>query len=136
MQTHEKTDFGPDPLVINIPAATRRNRNFRTAVWTGGHLQMTLMRIPVCGDIGLEIHHDEDQLIRIEEGRARIQMGSSKETLDYERNACAGCAVFVPAGTWHNITNIGNGPLKLSSVYAPPHHPLGTIHKTKEDARD
>jgi len=91
------------------------------------------MSIPVCGDIGLEIHPDEDQLLRIEDGRGLVQMGSSQEALDFQRNICAGSAIFIPAGTWHNIINTGSRPLRLNSVYGPPHHPHGTIHKTKED---
>jgi len=82
-------------------------------------------------DIGLEIHPDTDQFLRIEEGQGIVQMGPSKRNLTFRQPVFADTAVFVPAGTWHNITNIGSGPLKLYSIYAPPHHRHGTVHPTK-----
>lgn len=121
-------DYGPNPYVANIERMTMQNENFRTAVWTGCHMQMTLMCIPPCSEIGLENHEDTDQFIRVEQGRAVVKIGRFEETM------CTGDAVFVPAGTWHNIINIGRGSLKVSSVYAPPKHPRGTVHHTKEDA--
>lgn len=128
-------DYGPQPFVINITEATRRNNNYRTALWTGKYLQATLMSIKVGDDIGLEIHPNTDQFIRIEEGQGLVKMGSSKNRLTYQRKVRDDFAVFIPAGTWHNIINTGNKPLKLYSIYAPPHHPFGTVHKTKKDAQ-
>lgn len=130
----EKTDHGPDPYTLNVDQAAMRNRNFRTAVWTGCHLQMTLMCILPGEDIGLEIHEDTDQYIRVEMGRAMVWMGKSKNQLNFQKNLCRGDGIFVPAGTWHNIINAGRSRLKVSSVYAPPNHPRGTVHYTKEDA--
>lgn len=127
-------DYGPNPYVINVENAAMQNSNFRTAIWTGCHLQMTLMCIPVCEDIGLEIHEGADQIIRIEEGMALVKMGCNKECLNYQQNVCKGDVIFVPADTWHNIMNTGRTPLKVSAVYAPPHHPVGTVHCTKVDA--
>jgi len=92
------------------------------------------MTIPVGGDIGLETHPDTDQFLRIEEGQGLVQMGPSREKVTLKQTVVPDSAVFVPAGTWHNITNIGNVPLKLYSIYAPPHHPHGTVHPTKEIA--
>jgi len=63
-----------------------------------------------------------------------VQMGPSRDHLNFQQKACDGYAIFVPAGTWHNITNIGNAPLRLYAIYAPPHHPWGTVHRTKADA--
>ena len=127
-------DYGPDPLVVNINNATKNNSTFRTALWTGNHLQLTLMSINVGEDIGLEIHPNTDQFIRIERGQGLVQMGNRKDYLSFERRVFEDYAILVPAGTWHNITNIGNIPLKLYSIYAPPQHPKGTVHKTKADA--
>ena len=120
--------------IVNIDKAAKLNPNYRTALWTGEYLQTTLMSIPVGGDIGLEMHPDLDQFIRIEYGYALVMMGREKDALDYRQRVNADFAVFVPANTWHNIVNIGNVPLKLYSIYAPPHHPFGTVQKTKFDA--
>ncbi|MBE5040142.1 cupin domain-containing protein [Oscillospiraceae bacterium DSM 107454] len=110
------------------------NNNYRTALWTGEHLQVTLMSIPVGGDIGLEMHDNLDQFIRIENGYALVQMGKDPDVLNDQQRVNSNYAVLVPAGTWHNIINIGRMPLKLYSIYAPPQHPFGTVHKTKEAA--
>lgn len=62
-------------------------------------------------------------------------MGDTKDNLDFQQEAFADYAIFVPAGKWHNLTNIGNKPMKLYSIYAPPEHPYGTVHETKADAK-
>lgn len=130
----EVRDLGPKPLVFNIDHATKMNPNFRTTLWTGCNMQLTLMCIPVGGDIGLEIHEDVDQFIRIESGRAAVMMGRYRGDLCEKQCVDDNYAVLIPAGTWHNIVNIGNTPLKLYSIYAPPQHPAGTVHKTQADA--
>lgn len=127
-------DFGPKPFVINIDRATRKNNTFRTALWTGSHLQLTLMSIRVGEDIGLENHPNLDQFIRIEQGQGLVKMGDSKDNLNSQKRVSEDYAIIIPAGTWHNLINIGNVPLKLYSIYAPPQHPKGTVHKTKADA--
>ena len=127
-------EHGPGPFITNVPRAARENQNFRTAFWTGCHLQMTLMCIPPCGEIGPEMHADTDQFIRVECGQAVVCMGGRKDALDVQCCLCPGDGVFVPAGAWHNIRSTGNCPLKLSSIYAPPHHPRGTIHRTRAEA--
>ncbi|TGB01858.1 cupin domain-containing protein [Halobacillus salinus] len=127
-------DYGPNPFVMNINEATKQNDTFRTALWTGDHLQVTLMSIGVGEDIGLEIHPQVDQFLRIEEGQGLVQMGQNKTALTYERKVKDDDAIIIPAGTWHNVTNTGSTPLKLYSIYAPPNHPYGTVHKTKADA--
>ncbi len=124
-------DYGPQPYVVNIDRATKQNSNFRTALWTGDHLQVTLMSIKVGDDIGLEIHPDTDQFIRIEDGQGTVRMGKSKDNLDFQANAREDFAIMIPAGTWHNIINSGNKPLKVYSIYAPPHHPHGVVQVTK-----
>ncbi len=127
-------DYGPQPLVINIDKATTQNETFRTALWTGNHLQLTLMSINVREDIGLEIHPYLDQFLRIEQGQGFVMMGSSENNLYYRRNVFENDAILIPAGTWHNLINTGNIPLKLYSIYAPPQHPMGTVHETRADA--
>ncbi|MCI6733313.1 MAG: cupin domain-containing protein [Lachnospiraceae bacterium] len=97
---------------------------------------MTLMCILPGGDIGLEIHEDTDQYIRIEMGRALVRMGTCKNQMDFQQNLFRGDGIFIPAGTWHNIINTGRNSLKVSSIYAPPHHPYGTVHRTKKDAEE
>lgn len=133
--TSKGMDHGPAPFVVNIAQATRSNGNFRTTVWTGSHMQLTLMSIPEGGDIGLERHPQLDQFIRVEEGQGQVRMGRTKESLDFQRAVQPGFAFFIPAGTWHNLINSGNGPLKVYSIYAPPQHPRGTVHRTKEEAQ-
>lgn len=130
----ELRDYGPNPFVINIEEAAKQNNTFRTALWTGRHLQLTLMSIGVHEDIGLEIHPNLDQFIRIEEGQGIVRMGKSRNNLDFERRVSDDFAFIIPAGTWHNLINTGNTPIKLYSIYAPPQHPHGTVHETKKDA--
>ena len=130
----EIRDYGGEPFLFNLHHATVMNENFRTTLWTGRDLQLTLMSIPVCGEIGVEMHSDVDQLIRIESGRAKVYVGPCPHNLQEQACAEEGDAILIPAGTWHNIVNAGRCPLKLYSVYAPPQHPVGTVHRTKADA--
>lgn len=127
-------DYGPEPFVVNIEEITKLNNTFRTALWTGEHLQLTLMNIPVGESIGLEIHPDTDQFLRLEQGEGLVQMGKDKNNLSFQKRVSNNFAFVVPAGTWHNLINIGNIPIKLYSIYAPPKHPRGTVHLTKADA--
>ena len=127
-------DYGPQPFVLNINEAAKRNNTYRTAIWTGEHLQVTLMSINVGDDIGTEIHPATDQFLRIEQGQGIVRMGNNSNNLNFERRVFDDSAIMVPAGTWHNVINTGNIPLKLYSIYAPPHHPHGTVEVTKADA--
>ncbi len=116
------------PYVQNIEQETLSNDNFRKEVFTGKHLQMTVMSIPVGGDIGLETHSHTDQFLRVEAGQGRaILDGVEYEVLD-------DFAIIIPAGTEHNVVNTGDVPMKLYSIYTPPEHPSGTIDKTQADA--
>ncbi|MBX6168115.1 MAG: cupin domain-containing protein [Thermobispora bispora] len=85
-------------------------------------------------EIGLEVHEHTDQFIRVEKGKARLTFGKSRETVDETHELDEDWAAVIPAGTWHNVVNIGDGELKLYSLYAPPEHPDGTVHVTKADA--
>jgi mannose-6-phosphate isomerase-like protein (cupin superfamily) len=129
-------DYGTHPYVVNINQAAKQNNRYRTTLWTGKHLQVTVMSISVGDDIGLEVHPVTDQFIRIEEGQGLVQMGDSKEKLEFQAMAYENYAIMVPAGKWHNVINTGNRPLKVSVLYAPPHHPYGTVHETKADAQE
>lgn len=132
----ELKDYGPNPFVVNIKQATKQNNTFRTALWTGKHLQITLMSINMGEDIGLEMHPNTDQFIRIEQGQALVLMGDKKDNLNFQKRVYQGCAIVIPAGKWHNVINIGYSPLKLYSIYAPPEHPHGTVHRTKKEAEE
>ena len=127
-------DIGPDPQSFNLEEATVANTNYRTVAWSGKYLQLTLMSIPVGEDIGLEAHPDTDQFLRLDAGRGRVQMGPAKDRLDFEQEVEDGWAIFVPAGLWHNVTNIGDEPMRLYAVYAPVHHAAGKVHATAADA--
>ncbi|NLG87614.1 MAG: cupin domain-containing protein [Clostridiaceae bacterium] len=131
----ELKDYGPQPFVTDIEAASKLNNNFRIALWTGDHLQLTLMSIDVGEDIGLEVHPDVDQFIRIEEGQGLIKMGDSMNNLNFQRRVYDDYAIIIPAGKWHNLINTGYKPLKIYSIYAPPQHPRGTVHETRAAAQ-
>ena len=119
------------PVIINLPGESRKNRNFRTVCWTGCHLQLTLMTIPPRGDIGQENHADTDQMLRVEWGQALVRIGQDKDAVC--RRLGPGQAIFIPAGTCHNVCNVGNCPLRLSSLYAPPQHPRGAVEEEKKE---
>jgi MFS family permease len=129
-----KTDFGRKPYVTDIKRLTLENDNFRTAIWTGQQLQVTVMSIPVGGEVGLEVHRNIDQFLRIEDGDALVQMGPREDDLSFEQQVTTDSAIMVPAGMFHNVVNTGRKPLKIYSIYAPPEHPYGTIHKTADEA--
>ncbi|TDM15599.1 cupin domain-containing protein [Macrococcus bovicus] len=129
-------DHGKQPVVENIEGMTLENDNFRTTIWTGDKLQVTLMTIQPGDDIGLEIHHGIEQFLRIELGEGLCQMGPSEDNLNFEREVKADDIIIVPADTWHNVTNKGDEPIKLYSIYAGPDHEPGTVHKTHEDAEN
>lgn len=126
-----KTDYGPHPFVVDIRKGTLNNDNYRTVLWTGDHLQLTVMNIPVGEDIGLEVHPQVDQFLRIEDGVGVAMMGDSKDNLYFQQPIFDDSAIFIPAGTWHNVINTGDRPLRLYTVYAPVNHPWGTVHATK-----
>ncbi len=128
-------DVGPQPQSFALEKATLENTSYRAVAWSGKYLQLTLMSIPVGEDIGLEAHPETDQFLRLDAGRGRVQMGPTKDQLDVDQEVTDGWAIFVPAGTWHNVTNIGDEPMQLYAVYAPVHHASGKIHTTAADAQ-
>lgn len=129
-------DIGPKPHAFDIEAATLENENYRTVVWTGKYLQVTLMSIPVGESIGLEAHPQTDQFLRLEAGRGRCVMGPAEDQLDFEQDVQDDWTVQVPAGVWHDIINTGDEPMKLYAIYAPVHHGSGVVQATADDAEN
>jgi mannose-6-phosphate isomerase-like protein (cupin superfamily) len=127
-------DIGPQPQSFDLETATTANDNYRTVAWSGRYLQLTLMSIAPGDDIGLEAHPETDQFLRLDAGRGRVQMGPAEDQLDFEQEVEDGWAILVPAGTWHNVTNIGDEPMRLYAVYAPVHHAPGAVQPTADDA--
>lgn len=130
----EATDQGRKPFVTDIEHETVENTNFRTTLWTGAHLQLTVMSIPPGGDIGLEVHEENDQFLRVEQGRGRCEMGPEEGRFTFVRAVADDDIILVPAGTWHNVTNTGDDDLKVYVLYGPSDHEPGTVHATQADA--
>lgn len=113
--------------VENIEEKTLVNDTFRTVLYTGQYSQLVVMSVAVGEEIGEEVH-GQDQFLRIEAGEGKAVLE------DVEHDISDGFAIVVPAGTKHNIINTGSDPLKLYTIYSPPHHTDGIVHKTKADA--
>lgn len=128
-------DHGGEPFVVDIEDYTKENTNFRTTVWTGSSLQMTLMSIPVGGDIGAEIHDDIEQFVRIESGKGEVYIGDTEETMQLYAVVGDDDIIMIPRGKWHNIKNTGDKPMKLYSLYSPAEHAKGAIHVTMEEGQ-
>ena len=113
----------------NIEKETRENTLFRKVLYTGKHSQLVLMSLAPEEEIGSEIHEESDQFFRFE-------LGSGKVTIDNNEYLVEdGSAIVVPAGAEHNVINLSTTePLKLYTIYAPPHHKDGTTHTTKYEA--
>jgi mannose-6-phosphate isomerase-like protein (cupin superfamily) len=118
----------------DIESETINNTDFRRVLYTGGHLQLTVMSLAPGEDIGWEMHDHLDQFLRIEQGRGVLRFGRAEDSVDEEHDVADDWAIIVPAGTWHDVVNTGDVPLHLYSLYAPPEHPPGTVHRTKADA--
>lgn len=116
--------FGP------IEKITEKNKYFRKVLFTGQNLQLVAMSLLPKEEIGNEVHEHVDQFFRIEQGRAKFVLNGGEECV-----VGAGSAVVIPAGTYHNVINTSpSKPLKLYTIYTPPNHPDGTVHKTKAEA--
>jgi mannose-6-phosphate isomerase-like protein (cupin superfamily) len=112
-----------------IEKETLENDFFRQVLFTGTYAQLVVMALQPGEEIGNEVHGDVDQFFRIEMGKAKFVFGDTEEHVVGD-----GDAVIVPAGTYHNVINVSDGPLKLYTIYSPPNHPDGTVHKTKAEA--
>jgi len=116
--------FGP------IERLTEKNRYFRKVLFTGKHAQLVLMCLQPGEEIGNEVHPKVDQFFRVEKGRARVVLNGKERHL-----VNPGGAFIVPAGTWHNVINTSKtADLQIYTIYSPPNHPAGTIHRTKKAA--
>jgi mannose-6-phosphate isomerase-like protein (cupin superfamily) len=120
--------------VGNVEAATIENTNFRTVLFTGANIQLTVMRLGPGEEIGVEMHDHLDQFLRIEQGSGRVTFGPSAEQVDEEHEVGDDWAIVVPGGVWHNVINTGPEELKLYSLYAPPEHPPATAPRTNAEA--
>ena len=116
--------------VINFDIATEAEKSpdFRRVLFTGEHTQLVIMTIPPGGEIGEEVHEDTDQILTFVSGTGKAIVSGS------EKNVAQGDLVVVPAGKKHNFVNTGPNPLILYTVYGPPEHAEGAVHKTKEEA--
>ncbi|HXK52818.1 cupin domain-containing protein [Candidatus Nomurabacteria bacterium] len=113
----------------NIQKLTLENKNFRKVLFTGKHTQLVIMSLLPGEEIGLEIHPDTDQFFRIEQGQAKIIMDGQEFFAEDDY------AIIITAGTEHNVINASETEvLKMYTLYSPPNHPEGTIHKNKEEA--
>ena len=115
--------------VGNIEKQSLKNNYFRQVLFTGKHAQLVVMCLQPGEEIGNEVHPKVDQFFRIEQGEAKFIFNGKEQHVVHD-----GEAVIVPAGTFHNVINTGKGQLKLYTIYSPPNHPDGTVHKTKADA--
>ena len=120
--------------VGNIETETLENSTFRTVLFTGANMQLTVMSIPPGGEIGLEMHDHLDQFLRIEQGSAKVTLGPSEDEVAETHELSDDWVVIVPGGTWHNVINTGTEDLRLYSLYSPPEHPDGTVHQTKAES--
>ncbi|HWH17907.1 MAG TPA: cupin domain-containing protein [Allosphingosinicella sp.] len=114
--------------VDNIEKATVANDLFRRVLYTGNYLQLVLMTLQPGEEIGEETHDDRDQFFRIEEGNGEIHIDGVRNRVEDD------FAVIVPAGALHNVVNTGDRPLRLYTIYGPPEHVDGTVHRTKGEA--
>jgi len=129
-------DKGGKPWVLDIEEATVENDHDRVVRWTGRYLQLVLMSLKPGEIIDLELHEGHDQFIRIEEGEARIKMGKTRDALTFDKQVSADWSILIPAGYWHQVINTGETELKLYTLYGPPEHPAGTVHKTYGEAEE
>ena len=114
---------------VNLEQRALDNDNFREVLYTGPNLQLVLMTLRPGEEIGLERHEGHDQFIRVEAGEGVAILGAERHALE------DGSAVVIPAGTEHNVVNTSRSePLRLYTLYAPPEHPDGTLHRTKAEA--
>lgn len=126
-------DRGNEPIVFDIRKEAFLTPDFRVALWTGGNLQLTVMTIPVGEETGIERHEGIDQLVGVVSGAGEVLFGNRENYFATPVPLDAHSVILIPAGTYHNIRNVGRTPLKLYSVYAPKAHKFGTVDISKTD---
>lgn len=115
----------------DLGVLARENANFLAVKYTGEHSELTVMCLRTGDDVGTTVGRRVDQVIRVESGLARLSLGRNAKIVDETHDLAAGSAAFIPAGVWHNITNIGTDDLRLSCLYSPPVHAEGLVLETK-----
>ncbi|HEX6307992.1 MAG TPA: cupin domain-containing protein [Longimicrobiales bacterium] len=115
-------------FIGDIEEQTETNRDFRRVLYSGPHMQLVLMALEPGDELGEEVHEDTDQFFRVEKGKGEVEIDGETTRIESDM------AVVVPAGARHNIRNTGEKSLKLYTLYAPPEHPEGTVHHTRQDA--
>ena len=126
-------DRGNEPIVFDIRKEAFMNSDFRTSLWTGANIQLTVMTIPVGEETGIERHEGIDQLVGVVSGAGEVLFGNRENYFATPVPLDAHSVILIPAGTYHNIRNVGRTPLKLYSVYAPKAHKFGTVDMSKTD---
>lgn len=117
--------------VINIEKETKENTDYRRVLYTAENTQLVVMSLEPGDEIGNEVH-ELDQFIRVEEGEAKAVLNNGDNEYKLEDDF----ALIIPSGTWHNVVNTGDKPLKLYTLYSPPEHKDGTVHATKADEKE
>ena len=115
-------------FIADIENQTEENRDFRRVLYTGPHMQLVLMSLAPGEELGEEVHQTTDQFFRVEEGKGEVVIDGRETRIESD------IAIIVPAGTRHNVRNTSHKPLRFYTLYAPPEHPDGTVHRTKADA--
>lgn len=131
MTNESKISNGMKGFVVNIEKETEGNSDYRRVLYTTKNTQLVVMSIEPGDEIGNEVH-ELDQFIRVEEGKAQAILNNGEDVYELEDDF----AIIIPSGTWHNVINTGDKPLKLYTLYSPPEHKDGTVHKTKADEQE
>lgn len=114
-------------FIDDIEKLTESNTDFRRVLYTGKQMQLVLMALQPGEEIGEEVHDDRDQFFRVEQGEGEVSIDGKRTPIKSDM------AIIVPSGARHNVINTGTEPLKVYTLYAPPEHKHGTVHKTKAD---
>ncbi|CAG0958212.1 putative monooxygenase [Rhodocyclaceae bacterium] len=115
-------------FIADIEDRAEANGHFRRVIYTGPHIQLVLMALDPGEEIGEEVHEDTDQFFRVEEGRGKVIIDGVATPIESDTG------IVIPAGARHIVINTGSRPMKMYTLYAPPHHEDGTVHHTRAEA--